>query len=161
MKGKWMRRGMVLGLAAAFGSLWGCGIIPRSPSAVIFTEASEPSKPQPVLLAFPYTLPNSTLVVEEIVSYHGQYWEDGSGDMVENVAGLMIYNPTDRMIEFGAIALEQAGEQLYFFVYQLPPLSRCLVLERDRTTCRAQEITACRELSVRWEYQELSREQLD
>ncbi len=161
MKGKWLRRGMVLGLAAAFGSLCGCGMMPRSPSAVVFTEATEPSKPQPVQLAFPHTLPDSTLVAEELVSYHGQYWEDGSGDMVEDVAGLMLYNPTDRMIEFGAIALEQAGEQLYFFVYQFPPMSRCLVLERDRKPCRAQEVTACRELSVRWDRQELSREELD
>lgn len=161
MKGKWLRRGMVLGLAAALGSLWGCGIMPRSSSAVVFTEATEPSKPQPVQLVFPHTLSDSTLVAEELVSYYGQYWEDGSGDMVENVAGLMLYNPTDRMIEFGAVALEQAGEQLYFFVYQFPPMSRCLVLERDRKPCRAQGVTACRELSVRWDHQELSREQLD
>lgn len=161
MKGKWLRRGMVLGLAAAFGSLCGCGIASRSPSAVVFTEATEPSKPQPVQLAFPHTLPDSTLVAEELVSYYGQYWEDGSGDMVEDVAGLMLYNPTDRMIEFGAIALEQAGEQLYFFVYQFPPMSRCLILERDRKPCRAQEVTACRELCVRWDHQEISREELD
>lgn len=161
MKGKWLRRGMVLGLAAALGSFCGCGAVFHSPPAVVFSEPTETTKSQPTQLNFPITFPDSALVAEELVSYHGQFWEDGSGEMVKNVAGLMLYNPTDRMIQFGAIALEQAGEQLYFFVYQLPPNSRCLVLERDKKRCNVQEVTACRELCIRWEYQELSREQLD
>lgn len=161
MKGMWFRLGMVLGLAATFGIFCGCEAVVRSSPEVVFAEPAEPTKSQPVQLNFPITLPDSTLVAEELVSYHGQFWEDGSGDMVKNVAGLMLYNPTDRMIQFGAIALEQAGEQLYFFVYQIPPKSRCLVLERDKKLCNAQEVTACRELCVRWDYQELSREQLD
>ena len=160
MKRKWLRRGMVLGLAVALGGFTGCGAIAHAPPAVVFSEATEPAK-SPVQLNFPVTLPDSTLVAEELVSYHGPFWEDGSGEMVKNVAGLMLYNPTDRMIQFGAIALEQAGEQLYFFVYRLPPMSRCLVLERDKKLCNAREVTACRELCVRWDYQEMSRGELD
>ena len=161
MKGKWMRRGMVLGLAAVLGGFCGCAAVFRSPPTVVFSEPSEPTKSQPLQLNFPITFPDSTLVAEELVSYHGQFWEDGSGEMVKNVAGLMLYNPTDRMIQFGAIALERAGEQLYFFVYQLPPMSRCLVLERDKKLYNTQAVTACRELCIRWDYQEMSREQLD
>ena len=161
MKGKWLRRGMVAGMAVILGSFGGCTPV-VSPLATAATESSiKPTEIQPAFLEFPQTLPDSALIVEEIVHYQGRYWEDGSGDMVENVAGIMLYNPTERMIEFEAIALEQDGEQLYFFAYQLPPKSRCLVLERKRKVCQPQKITACRELSTRWSHQELSRERVD
>ena len=161
MKGKWLRRGMAVGIAAALGNFCGCGLIIQPPILNTAISSVKPTQIQPSFLEFPQTLPDSTLIVEAIVHYQGRYWEDGSGDMVQDVAGIMLYNPTDRMIEFEAIALEQEGEQLYFFAYQLPPQSRCLVLERKRKTCEAQKISACRELSTRWGHQEFSRERVD
>ena len=100
-------------------------------------------------------------MAEELICYNGPYWEDGSGESVDNVAGLMVYNPTDRLIEFASFALEQGTQRLYFFVYHLPPMSRCLVLEYNRNSCDPGLVTACDELSIRWEQQEFSREQVD
>ena len=111
-------------------------------------------------LDFPYTLSDG-IVVEQLISYSGAYWEDGSGQQVKNVAGLMIYNPTEQMLDFGAFAVEQDGQQLYFFVYQLPPKSRCLVLEYRKKVCDPEKVVLCRQLRVRWEHPELSRQQLD
>lgn len=158
MHRRWMRRTAAACAAALICT--GCGAPERS------RDATEPqASAAPVQAAkeqiFPVTLPDSGLIAEELIRYRGQYWEDGTGDTVENVAGLMLYNPTNRMIEFASFALEEEGQTLYFFVYHLPPMSRCLVLEHDRKTCTPETVTVCRELCIRWDYQELSREQID
>ena len=124
-------------------------------------DATAAKKPPTASVTFPFSFPDSPLIAEELRCFQGQYWEDGSGDHVENVAGLMLYNPTNRMIEFASVAIQQAGQQLYFFVYRLPPNSRCLVLEYQKKPYISQAVTACRELCVRWGNQELSREQID
>ena len=115
----------------------------------------------PQLLTFPYTLPDSGLIVEDLVSYSGVFRENGQDEAVENVAALMLYNPSERMVEFAAVSVEQGSETLYFFVYRLPPNSRCLIPEKGKSTFQELALTACRTLCVRWTYQELSRHQLD
>ena len=157
MKGKWLRYWMAAIFVLLFGGLCGCALPEKLPESTMPTVITQPAKP----LEFPYTLPDSTLVVEELVSYRGDYWEDGSGELVEDVAGIMLYNPTNRMVEFEAVVLEQGSETLYFFVYQLPPMSRCLVLERNKKVCAPESVTECRELSTRWNHQELSRERVN
>lgn len=159
MKGKWFRRSLAIGLAVAMGNFYGCGmpnITPSTTASAIFAESTQGTQNS---VNFPYTLENSALIIEEVVRYQGRFWEDGSGEMVEDVAGIMLYNPTDRMVEFEAIALEHDKNTLYFFAYQLPPMSRCLVLEKNKNAYAP--ITACRELSTQWSHQELSREQVD
>ncbi len=139
-----------------------CGCSPQSPSQTpTFLKEIIAKATQAEPVAFPLNLGNNSLVAEKVVCYQGAYWEDGSGEYVENVAGLMLYNPTDRMIEFAAFALEQENTTLYFFVHYLPPDSRCLVLEKNRRSCNPEQITQCRELNIRWSRQELSREQID
>lgn len=123
------------------------------------TEPAE-TAPSAEKLIFPYTLPESGLVVEGTVCYTGAYVEDGSDDVVSDVTGLLLYNPGQRMVRFGAIALEQDGKQLYFFVYCLPPGGRCLILEKNRFRYEQKAVTECRELTMRWEYQNLYSEQL-
>ena len=155
MHKKWMVRMLLLSLV--MGTLWGCDRTapPAVPELPIRESVVEKT------LEFPVTLPESRLVAEKLMCYNGPYWEDGSGEFVENVAGLMLYNPTDRLIEFGAFSLEQDGKRLYFFVYHLPPQSRCLVLEYYKNSCDPKLVTACSQLSIRWGYQEFTREQVD
>lgn len=162
MKITWYRK---LAILAAAGGIVGWSFMPGrsivqqadgTPQPTQQTEASV----QTDCLSFPYTLPESGLVIEEVLSYSGTYVEDGSDDPVENVTGLMLYNPGKRMVRFGALALECNGKQLYFFVYCLPPGSRCLVLEKNRQPYMQEGVTECRELSVRWDYQELYGDQI-
>ena len=155
MHKRWKCR--VLALSLAMSILCGC----EQTATPVVLEL--PAREQAVVksLEFPFTLPESRLVVEEIMCYAGPYWEDGSGEMVENVAGLMLYNPTDRLIEFAAFSLEQEGQKLYFFVYHLPPQSRCLVLEHHKNSCDPALVNDCTQLNIRWGHQEFSREQID
>lgn len=151
---------LVLGLVV-MGVLCGCDSQIHTPAPVMWEQAAEAEQSAATPLEFPCVLPDSGLVAEKLVCYDGPYWEDGSGEIVDNVAGLMLYNPTDRLIEFAAFSLEQGTQRLYFFVYHLPPNSRCLVLEYNRSSCDPMLVTACDQLSIRWDRQELSREQVD
>lgn len=155
-----MRRKRVIALVLTSCILCGCSGQSQTESPTFVRDVvTKVAKTEP--LKFPLELGNSTMVAEEIVCYQGAFWEDGSGEQVDNVAGLMLYNPTDRLIEFAAFALKEKGKTLYFFVHHLPPKSRCLVLEKNRQACDVEKIIQCRELSVRWSHQELSRDQID
>lgn len=158
MKGKWLWGILVF---LWMGScMMGCHAREASP---VFAEAESTAATLASAsgLGFPYTMSDYSLVAEGLRSYEGRYWEDGTGDEVRGVAALMLYNPTNRFISFGAFAVEQGGKQLYFFVYQLPPMSRCLILEKNRQAYSSQPVSQVRTLSVRWDYQEMSREQID
>lgn len=159
MRGKWLLK--MISLAMILCCFSGCNGEKQELQQVTFYKYEEPKQPSTPENLLPTALINSSLVIEKLISYQGTYWEDMCGDYVENVAGLMVYNPTERAIAFGAFSLKQNGKQLYFFVYQLPPKSRCLVLEKNRAQYSNQEITDVQELCVRWDYQELSRQQVD
>ena len=159
-----MYRRMCGALALAIGVLGvlcGCDTQVETVVPGAWEEAYEKPQVTAAPAEFPVTLSGGTLIAEELVCYQGPYWEDQSGVSVENVAGLMISNPTNSMVEFAAFVVEQAGQRLYFFVYCLPPQSRCLVLEYNKKACDPELVTGCRELCVRWAQQELSREQVD
>jgi hypothetical protein len=111
-------------------------------------------------VAFPCALADG-LVAEKMITYDGPFWEDGSGEAVSGVAGLMLSNTGSRMIEFGAITVEQGGRMLHFFVYDLPPGSRCLVAEWQRQSFSEEVPQGCRVGILRWGYQELSREEVN
>lgn len=128
-------------------------------SAVLPVFSDMPSEPG-AAVTFPCTLADG-LVAEKLIAYDGPFWEDGTGGEVSGVAALMLCNTGPRMIEFGAVTVEQGGRVLHFFVYDLPPGSRCLVAEWLRQPFSEEEVRACHAGNLRWSYQELSREKVD
>lgn len=158
----WLRGAAVMAVIGALGCFFVAG---RDGGEQVHGTSQETTTPQATpthaVVALPYTLPGSGLIVEDVLSYDGVYPEDQSGDTVSQISALMLYNPSERMVDFGALALEKDGKQHYFFVYCLPPGGRCLILEKHRQPFTQGAITECRELSVRWEYQDLKREELN
>ena len=156
---RWYR---VMAILTAAGGIVALFLTRGSSSAEPVTQQTQVIETSPAVagLIFPYTLPENGLVLEGTVSYSGTYVEDDSGDEVTDVTGLMVYNPCDRMVRFGAIALEQDGKQLYFFLYCLPPGGRCLILEKNRHPFAEHPLSECRVLTMRWEYQDLHSEQV-
>ena len=156
---RWYR---VMAILTAAGGIVALFLTRGSSSAEPVTQQTQAIETSPAVagLIFPYTLPENGLVLEGTVSYSGTYVEDDSGDEVTDVTGLMVYNPCDRMVRFGAIALEQDGKQLYFFLYCLPPGGRCLILEKNRHPFAEHPLSECRVLTMRWEYQDLHSEQV-
>lgn len=157
-RGRWRKITLIL---AVVGTLCGCVDERQTEVASFQMNATAATQNSSVSVAFPITLPDSGLIAEELRHYQGAYWEDGSGDFVEDVVALMICNPTDRMIAFASFVVDTPEGNLYFFAYRLPPKSRCMVLEYNRKSCDSPKVLACREITVRWDAQELSREQVD
>ena len=98
---------VVLCLALIFG-ISGCShreIMPafQHTEAASAMEMAHTEQP----LAFPYTLPDSGMIVEDMVSYSGTFRENGKEEKAENVAALMLHNPSERMVEFAAVSVEQ------------------------------------------------------
>ena len=139
-----------------------CGCSASTPSdAPSFVRDAPEKKPKTEALKFPVELEYSTLIAEKVICYQGPFWEDDSGRQVEDAAALMLYNPTDRLVEFAAFAVDTDEKTLYFFVHHLLPKSRCLVLEKNAQSCDTEHITGCRELGIRWSQNNFSPEQID
>lgn len=96
------------------------------------------------LLQLPYTLPGTDLVIEGLASYEGLYLEDGSAEEVADLAALVIRNRGDTTVEQGQILLCQAGRELCFDFFYLPPGAEMLVLDRGRHLYAPGPVTACR-----------------
>ncbi len=141
--------------------LCGCGNTTPHESPIRETYSTESTQETAPQLTFPCALSGGTLVAEKLVRYDGVFWEKGGAEPVTGVAGLMLYNPTPKMVEFAAVVVKQGSQSLYFFVYQLPPMSRCLVAEYNQATYTEQPVTQCQERSVRWATQDYSRGPID
>lgn len=157
------KHGWILLLAGLAGMLLcACGEKNAGPGegTALLPILLEMSWEQEPSVTFPCTLADG-LVAEALTAYNGPFWEDGTGAEVSGVAALMLCNTGSRMIEFAAVTVEQGGRTLHFFVYDLPPGSRCLVAEWLRQSFSEEGIRVCQAGILRWSYQELSREEVD
>ena len=150
----------VLAVVLVAGLLSGCHSQSTTKDTLFFAD-NPTATVQVQQMNFPYEIPETPLIVEKLLDYSGQYWEDGSGEPVENVAGLMVYNPTEQMMRSADFAVDISGQTLYFHLSWLPPGGRCLVLESSRQPYFSQSVTGCRMLAVRWTFSQLSSEQID
>ena len=78
---------------------------------------------------FPYSIPGSGLVIEQINSYDGLFLEDGSDKEVSNVTAMVLANTGDDCAEYIEITIDRDGVQLKFIASALEPGGRMIVLE--------------------------------
>ena len=157
------KRRYVLLTAALVGiTLCGCGEKPvaMAMDSAVLPGGSGISLEADASVSFP-CVPAEELMVEAFTSYDGMFWEDGTGEEVSGVAALMVANTGTRMIEFGAVTVEQGGRMLHFFVYDLPPGTRCLVAERLRQPYSEGDARGCTAGILRWIFLEMSREEVN
>ena len=95
-------------------------------------------------LELPCVARGSELIVEKIVSYEGEFWEDGTNAYAVNIMALVVYNPASFGIRKAEIVLLQGQRQLTFHISYLPPDSRVLVQERCRNAYVPGDLTQCR-----------------
>lgn len=145
--GKWM-----VPMVLAVVLLAGCG--GRETPRTLIAPSTESRE-----TALPLTLAEGGLVVEEIFQYSGEYWENGTPETVENVAAILVSNPGRRMIEYAAIRLECGSKQLHFFLYDLPPGEKCLVMEKEGKPLLG-TVTEATFLGIRWCVYDLAPEQV-
>lgn len=92
---------------------------------------------------FPYTIPGSTLVIEQINSYDGIFLEDGSDKEVTNITAMVLTNTGDICVEYAHITLERDGTQLQFTVSVLEAGASVVVMESGATQFSKGKYTNC------------------
>ena len=86
------------------------------------------SAPVNTTVSLPYTLPNSSLVAEDIRSYDGQFVEDGSDEDVSGIAVLILTNKGNTPVEYADVEL---GDY-QFIASAIAPGATVIVQEADR-----------------------------
>lgn len=87
-------------------------------------------------VVLPANISCTPLIVEQLVSYDGKFLEDGSGREVINVAAIMLYNSSERIIPYAYVTVYTQSCQYTFDAFMLPPKSTVLVPDAD-----AQQLT--------------------
>lgn len=125
--------------------------LPNGKPVVQFTPpgtAPSASATAPMPPELPFVIPGSELILETLVSYEGDFWEDGSDRYVVDVMALVVYNPRNVFIGEAELQLQQAGRILSFRITCLAPNSRVLVLEQQQSGYAPDPVTDCRLLRL-------------
>lgn len=86
----------------------------------------------PIELEPPDTTADGKLLFADYASFTGGYMEDGTGDMVENVAAVLVENLSDEYLEYASLTFEIEGKQAVFEVTGLTAGDAAWVLEKNR-----------------------------
>jgi len=112
-----------------------------------YAEASAPVSCQDALQfnsedaqAVPIAIPCTPLIVENLSTYDGSFFEDGSGREVRDVAAVMLYNSKDTIIPYAFVAIYTENCRYTFEVSMLPPKSAVLVPEQNAKTLKENRI---------------------
>lgn len=146
------KKGWILGtLVIAFGAWALTGCRPRdrvlqvfSPTAAAIAQETSGQG----ALEFPFAVPDTGLIVQNLAQYEGPFLETEDQEPVAQVAALMIYNPGDRQIASAELVVMQGQRKLSFSVTCLPPRSRVLVLEKNGQLYSPEPIKQCLCLSL-------------
>lgn len=94
-------------------------------------------------IQLPCFVEQTPLQVLELLSYEGPFLEDGSRRYVENVAALVVYNPSDSLLEQGAVKLQQGDRLLVFSFSWIPPGGRVMILESCAKSFSPDPVVSC------------------
>ena len=86
------------------------------------------------ILSFPYAIPGSDLVIEQVNSYDGLFFEDGSDREVSNVTAIALANMGNSCMEFVNITMKCGDTPLRFVGTTLDAGARMIILEADAKT---------------------------
>ncbi|MDO4491088.1 MAG: hypothetical protein Q4B85_08485 [Lachnospiraceae bacterium] len=83
-------------------------------------------------ITFPYEIPDTGIIVDQMLSYDGAYMEDGSGDEIGGVAAITFTNNGSSAIEFIQFIAVQNGVERRFCASDIPQGAQCLAMEVNR-----------------------------
>ena len=129
-----MRRFLLL-IAGIAGSTIVAAILLQSTVCGLTTEKNN--------LHLPYSIDQTPLRVLAFERFDGTYPEDGSCDLVKNVAAVILENTGNTTLQNGAVRLMQGKQILVFSFTMLPPGEKILVMEKSRKSFSSDPITSC------------------
>ena len=95
-------------------------------------------------ITFPYSIPETNLVIRKIEAFDGIFLEDGSDEAVANVATMLLENHGDSDVEYGEIYIKCDDGDLRFEVSALPGGSSMIVQEKNKAQYKKGTYRECR-----------------
>lgn len=111
-------------------------------------------------IVFPYTIPDTNLVVTKISDYKGIYVEDGKDTEVQSVCAMLVTNSGTVSIEYAEITVKSVNEQWNFNVSTLPSGASVVVQEANGMAYQETEILSLEAECAEIEEFEMSAEQV-
>lgn len=102
-------------------------------------------------LEFPFVIRGTELIAQCMAQYEGPFLEDEAQEPVSGVMALMVYNPGSRYVQNVRIVLQQGENMLFFEISMLPPGSRVLVLEKNKSPYSEELLDFCHCLTLHTE----------
>ncbi len=109
---------------------------PKSETIELVTPAPLPT------IFFPYAIPGTDLVVQQISPYSGYYLEDGSDRSVDNIAAIVVTN-NGEALDFVGIGIAQGLTSLAFSGSQIPAHSTVIIQEQTGAMFPSGEYNTC------------------
>lgn len=100
-------------------------------------------------LRFPCAVSGTELMALQLAAYEGPFLENASQREVANTAALVVEN-TGSFLETGAVVLEIEDTRLVFELFDVPPMGRVLVLEKDGKAFATGAVTGCYGWEMEW-----------
>ena len=121
-------------LFACFCSLWLlftqlASLVYRKDPLLCVTPSMQTQQEE--ILEFPFEIPGTTLIAEQIVSYDGLVTIGENTDNATNVAALLLYNYGEYGIQDAQVLLQAGQVQFVFVADTIPAGERLLVPERE------------------------------
>lgn len=95
-------------------------------------------------ITFPYSIPETNLVIRKIEAFDGIFLEDGSDEAVSNVATMLLENHGDSDVEYGEISIKCDDGELRFEVSALPGGTSMIVQEKNKAQYKKGTYRECR-----------------
>ena len=102
-----------------------------------------PEKEPDRTVRFPYTIAGTDLVIDQVNSYDGLFFEDGSDKEVSNVTAIVLTNRGSTCVEYVNITMQRDGTQLRFVGSTLEAGDTMIILEADRKKFQNGEYKNC------------------
>ena len=111
-------------------------------------------------ISFPYTVPGTSLTIENISSYDGIFLEDGSDQEVSGIAAMVLKNTGDVNVEYTSISIKRDGEELQFEASDIPAGATVVVQEKNKAAYGSGTFTDCSGITAELDSFEMSEDKV-
>lgn len=101
------------------------------------------SRDEQEAISLPYTIPGTSLVLQNVASYDGIYLEDGSDVEVSGVAAAVVKNTGNTPVEYTDITLQGNGSTLEFVGSDIQAGATIVIQEANKASYQSDTWTSC------------------
>ena len=127
-------------------------VTPTLPDENQSSQVTVPTEKDPVtgenVISLPCRVEGYDLVIEKLAPYNGLYVEDGSNQIVQDVAMILVRNEGDYPVEYAEIAMAHGDQQLIYKISALPAGESMVVQEQTRQSVPEAMPSGCTALVV-------------